>query len=166
MWKYFALGSAFFAAVTAILAKIGVKDVPSNLATAIRTAVILLVAWGIVFARGEASGLRQISRHSLIFLILSGAATGLSWLCYFRALHDGPASIVAPIDKLSLPLVILFAGVFLGEKLTPKTALGVLFICLGTFVLVYEPQKSRPNLQTGTGVLPPGGESSAHAKIR
>lgn len=166
MWKYFALGSAFFAALTAILAKIGVKDVPSNLATAIRTVVILFVAWGLVFARGEASGLRQISRQSLLFLVLSGVATGLSWLCYFRALHDGPASIVAPIDKLSLPLVILFAGLFLGEKLTPKTALGVAFICLGTFVLVYEPQKSRPNSQTRTGVLPPTGQSSANAQNR
>ncbi len=166
MWKYFALGSAFFAALTAILAKIGVKDVPSNLATAIRTVVILFVAWGLVFARGETGGLRGISRQSLTFLILSGIATGLSWLCYFRALHDGPASIVAPIDKLSLPLVILFAGLFLGEKLTPKTALGVLFICLGTFVLVYEPQKPRPKLQTRTGVLSPSGESSAHPEKR
>ncbi|PQV63722.1 transporter family protein [Abditibacterium utsteinense] len=166
MWKYFALGSAFFAALTAILSKIGVKDVPSNLATAIRTVVILLVAWGLVFARHEAGGLRQISRNSLLFLVLSGVATGLSWLCYFRALHDGPASIVAPIDKLSLPLVILFAGLFLGEKLTSKTALGVAFICLGTFVLVYEPQKSRPKLQTGAGVLPPISEPSANAQKR
>ena len=166
MWKYFALGSAFFAALTAILAKIGVEDVPPNLATAIRTVVILLVAWGLVFARGEASGLSSISRQSLLFLILSGVATGLSWLCYFRALHDGPASIVAPIDKLSLPLVILFAGLFLGEKLTPKAALGVLFICLGTFVLVYEPPKSRSQLQTKTGVLPASGEPSANAPQR
>lgn len=166
MWRYFALGSAFFAALTAILAKIGVKDVPSNLATAIRTVVILFVVWGLVFARGEASGLRQISRQSLLFLVLSGVATGLSWLCYFRALHDGPASIVAPIDKLSLPLVILFAGLFLGEKLTPKTALGVAFICLGTFVLVYEPPKPRSDLQTGTGVLPPPGGASADAQKR
>ena len=166
MWKYFALGSAFFAALTAILAKIGVKDVPSNLATAIRTIVILLVAWGIVFARGEASGLRQISRQSLLFLVLSGVATGVSWLCYFRALQDGPASIVAPLDKLSLPLVILFAGLFLGEKLTPKTALGVAFICLGTFVLVYEPQKPRPKSQTRTDVLPPTEQSSANSQSR
>ena len=108
MWKLFALGSAFFAALTAILAKIGVKDVPSNLATAIRTVVILIIAWALVFARGEHAQLPQISRQSLTFLILSGVATGLSWLCYFRALHDGPASMVAPIDKLSLPLVILF----------------------------------------------------------
>ena len=166
MWKTFALGSAFFAALTAILAKIGVKDVPSNLATAIRTVVILLIAWGLVFARGEAGELRQISRQSLLFLVLSGAATGASWLCYFRALQDGPASVVAPLDKLSLPLVILFAGLFLGEKLTPKTALGVALICLGTFVLVYEPQKSRPNLQTRTGVLPPSEPASANPESR
>ncbi len=159
MWKYFALGSAFFAALTAILAKIGVRDVPSNLATAIRTIVILVVAWGLVFARGEAGGLRQISRNSLLFLVLSGIATGLSWLCYFRALQDGPASVVAPIDKLSLPLVILFAGLFLGEKLTPKTALGVVFICLGTFVLVYEPRKSRLETQSEVGTSSPVGTS-------
>jgi len=166
MWKYFALGSAFFAALTAILAKIGVRDVPSNLATAIRTVVILLVAWMLVFARGEHVQLPHISRQSLTFLILSGIATGLSWLCYFRALQDGPASVVAPLDKLSLPLVILFAALFLGEKLTPKTALGVLFICLGTFVLVYEPPKNRPQPQTRTGVLPPPVDSSAHPQKR
>jgi transporter family protein len=135
MWKFYALGSAFFAALTAILAKVGVKDVSSNLATAIRTVVILLLAWGIVFARGEASELRQISRQSLTFLVLSGVATGLSWLCYFRALQEGPASIVAPLDKLSLPLVIVLAALFLGEKFTFETGLGVLLIGAGTYVL-------------------------------
>jgi transporter family protein len=135
MWKYYALGSAFFAALTAILAKVGVKDVPSNLATAVRTVVILVVAWGLVFARGEAGALRQISRQSLLFLVLSGIATGLSWLCYFRALHDGPASVVAPIDKLSLPLVIILAAVFLGEKFTVETGIGILLLGAGTYIL-------------------------------
>lgn len=135
MWQLFALASAFFAALTAILAKIGVKDVPSNLATAIRTVVILILAWTLVFARGEHAQLSQIPRHSLFFLILSGVATGLSWLCYFRALQDGPASVVAPLDKLSLPLVILLAALFLGEKFTAQTALGVLLIGAGTYVL-------------------------------
>lgn len=135
MWKYYALGSAFFAALTAILAKVGVKDVPSNLATAIRTVVILLLAWGLVLARGEVGALRDISRQSLLFLVLSGIATGLSWLCYFRALHDGPASVVAPIDKLSLPLVIILAAIFLGEKFTLQTAVGVLLLAAGTYLL-------------------------------
>ena len=135
MWKYFALGSAFFAALTAILAKIGVKDVPPNLATAIRTVVVLFLAWGLVFARGESAALRQISPKSLTFLVLSGIATGLSWLCYFRALHDGPASVVAPLDKLSLPLVIILAAVFLGEKFTLETAFGVALIGAGTYLL-------------------------------
>lgn len=135
MWKYFALGSAFFAALTAILAKIGVKDVPSNLATAIRTVVILIIAWGLVLARGEQQQLPHISRQSLVFLILSGIATGLSWLCYFRALHDGPASVVAPLDKLSLPLVIILAAVFLDEKFTLETAFGIALLGAGTWVL-------------------------------
>lgn len=135
MWKYYALGSAFFAALTAILAKVGVKDVPSNLATAIRTVVILLIAWALVFVRGEAGALREISRQSLLFLVLSGVATGLSWLCYFRALHDGPASVVAPIDKLSLPLVIILAALFLGEKFTIETGLGIVLIGAGTYLL-------------------------------
>lgn len=135
MWKYFALGSAFFAALTAILAKVGVKDVPSNLATAIRTVVILVLAWALVFARGEHAHLPQISSKSLVFLVLSGIATGLSWLCYFRALHDGPASVVAPIDKLSMPLVVIMAALFLGEKFTLETALGVILVGAGTYVL-------------------------------
>ncbi len=135
MWRYFALGSAFFAALTAILAKIGVKDVPSNLATAIRTVVILVLAWALVFARGEQAQLSQISAKSLTFLILSGIATGLSWLCYFRALQDGPASVVAPLDKLSLPLVIILAAVFLGEKFTLETAVGITLLGAGTYIL-------------------------------
>ena len=135
MWKYFALGSAFFAALTAILAKIGVKDVPSNLATAIRTLVILFIAWGLVFARGESGALRHISRSSMLFLVLSGIATGLSWLCYFRALHDGPASAVAPLDKLSLPLVVILAALFLGETFTWQSGVGIALIGAGTYFL-------------------------------
>ena len=135
MWKFYALGSAFFAALTAILAKVGVKEVPSNLATAIRTVVILFLAWGLVFARGEAGGLRQISSKSLLFLVLSGVATGLSWLCYFRALQEGPASVVAPLDKLSLPLVIILAALFLGEKFSFETAIGILLLGAGTYML-------------------------------
>ncbi|HEX8463898.1 MAG TPA: EamA family transporter, partial [Abditibacterium sp.] len=117
------------------LAKVGVKEVPSNLATAIRTVVILFLAWGLVFARGEASGLRQISSKSLLFLVLSGVATGLSWLCYFRALQEGPASVVAPLDKLSLPLVIILAALFLGEKFSFETAIGILLLGAGTYML-------------------------------
>jgi transporter family protein len=135
MWQYYALGSALFAALTAILTKIGVKDVPSNLATAIRTVVILVIAWGLVFARGESDALRTIPRPSLIFLLLSGVATGLSWLCYFRALQLGPASLVAPLDKLSLPLTIILAALFLGEKFSLQTLGGIVLIGAGTYVL-------------------------------
>jgi transporter family protein len=135
MWQYYALGSALFAALTAILTKIGVKDVPSNLATAIRTVVILVIAWGLVFARGESDALRTIPRPSLLFLMLSGIATGLSWLCYFRALQLGPASQVAPLDKLSLPLTIILAALFLGEKFSLQTLGGIVLIGAGTYVL-------------------------------
>src|SRR3990172_8922674 len=117
-WFVFALLSAFFAALTAILAKVGIKDVNSNLATAIRTVVILIFAWGIVLFQGTAGQLSQISRFSLIFLILSGITTGLSWLFYFRALQLGNASQVAPIDKLSLIITIILAVVLLREKLS------------------------------------------------
>ena len=135
MWKFYALGSAFFAALTAILAKIGVQNVPSNLATAIRTIVILVLAWTLVLARGEGAALRHISARSFTFLILSGIATGLSWLCYFRALQDGPASVVAPLDKLSLPLVIVLAALFLNEKFTLETVVGLVLLGSGTWVL-------------------------------
>jgi transporter family protein len=135
MWQTYALGSAFFAALTAILTKVGVKDVPSNLATAIRTVVVLLLAWGLVFARGESGALRTLPRQSVLFLIISGVATGLSWLCYFRALQLGPASQVAPLDKLSLPLTIILAAIFLGEKFSMQTLAGILLIGAGTYVL-------------------------------
>jgi len=135
MWKWFALGSAFFAAMTAILSKVGVQGVPSNLATAIRSIVILVLAWGLVFARGDNSALSGMPRATLGFLVLSGVATALSWLCYFRALQDGPASVVAPLDKLSLPLTIVLAALFLKEKWTVDTSIGVAMVTAGTYFL-------------------------------
>ncbi len=140
MWKWFALGSAFFAALTAILGKLGVQGVPSNLATAIRTVVILVLAWGLVFARGENAALAGISRTTLLFLVLSGVATGLSWMCYYRALQEGPASVVAPLDKLSLPLTVLLAAAFLHERLTWKGGVGLVFILVGTYLLLPPPK--------------------------
>ncbi len=137
MWWIYALLSALFASLTAIFAKIGIANVNSNLATAIRSIVILIVAWGIVLARGEAIGLGSLSRHNLVFLIISGLATGLSWIFYFKALQIGPVSQVAPIDKLSVALTIVLAVVFLGEVLTIKTAVGAGLIVLGTLVLVW-----------------------------
>lgn len=133
-WWMFALASAVAAAATAILAKIGVANVPSNLATAIRTVVILIFAWGIVVARGEHRALPQISSRSWAFLALSGVATGLSWLAYFRALQMAPASKVAPIDKLSLAFTIGLAVVVLGETVSWKTALGAALIVIGALL--------------------------------
>lgn len=133
-WWMFALLSAVAAAATAILAKIGVANVPSNLATAIRTVVILIFAWGIVLARGEHRALPQISNRSWLFLALSGVATGLSWLAYFRALQLAPASKVAPIDKLSLALTIALAVFVLGETVSWKTALGATLIVVGALL--------------------------------
>ena len=135
-WWFYALLSALFAALTTIFAKIGVKDVSSNLATAIRTVVILAIAWGIVFARGEVAGIEMLSRRTLLFLVLSGAATGLSWLCYFRALQEGRASLVAPIDKSSLVMILVLSALFLGEPLTWKAIVGGGLIVAGTFVLI------------------------------
>ncbi len=135
MWKWFAPGSAFFAALTAILSKVGVQGVPSNLAPAIRAVVILVLAWGLVLARGENGALATMSRSTLVFLVLSGVATALSWLCYFRALLDGPASVVAPLDKLSLPLTIVLAALFLKEKWTLATSIGVAMARAGTYFL-------------------------------
>jgi bacterial/archaeal transporter family protein len=135
-WWLFALLSAVFAALTTIFAKVGVEAVNSNLATAIRTVVILLVAWGIVLAQGQLPGLFELSRKTLLFLLLSGLATGLSWLCYFRALQMGPASLVAPIDRAGLGLVLLFSALFLGEPLTVKTVIGVGLMMAATLVLL------------------------------
>ena len=136
MWWIYALLSAFFASLTAIFAKIGVTNVNANLATAIRTIVILIVAWGIVLARGEAKGLNTLSKHNVLFLVISGIATGLSWICYFKALQMGKVSQVAPVDKLSVALTIVLSVVFLGEALTLKTALGALLIVADTVVLI------------------------------
>lgn len=135
-WWVFALLSSFFAGITAILAKVGIRGVDSDLATAIRTLVILVIAWAIVFAKGAASGLSGISRHNLLFLVLSGAATGLSWIFYFRALQLGKVSLVAPIDKTSLAITILLSVIFLGETLSLKTALGAGLILAGTLTLI------------------------------
>ena len=134
-WLLYAFLSALFAAFTAILAKIGVKDVNSNLATAIRTIVILFFAWTIVFAEGTHKQLSNISKGSMIFLILSGIATGLSWLFYFRALQLGEASKVSPIDKLSLVLTIVLAAVILKEKITPLIILGALLMSFGAIII-------------------------------
>ncbi len=136
-WFIFALLSAFFAALTAILAKIGVKNVDSNLATAIRTVVILIFAWGIVFIKGTAKQMGSIAPFSLLFLILSGIATGLSWLFYFRALQLGQASQVAPIDKLSLALTVILAVLLLHEKINISIAIGVLLMTVGTFLIAF-----------------------------
>jgi transporter family protein len=134
-WLTYALLSAFFAALTAILAKIGIKDVNSNLATAIRTIVILLFAWGIVFFQGTAKQLGSISRFSMLFLVLSGIATGLSWLFYFRALQMGDAARVSPIDKLSLVITIILAAVILKEKVTLPIILGGVLMSAGAIII-------------------------------
>jgi len=134
-WPFWAILAAIFAALTAILAKVGVSDINSNLATLIRTLVVLGVVFAIVWVRGEFSELPDVSRRSYVFLILSGIATGASWLCYFKALKLGPASQVAPIDKLSIVLVVIFAAVFLGERLTVSGWLGVVLIASGVVLV-------------------------------
>jgi len=137
MWWIYALLSALFAALTAIFAKVGITNVNTNLATAIRTAVILLVAWGIVFARSEQKGLATLSKHNLLFLCISGLATGLSWIFYFKAMQVGKVSQVAPVDKLSVALTIILSVVFLKEVLTVKMLAGALLIIAGTLVLIF-----------------------------
>lgn len=136
MWLLFAILSAVFAAATAILAKIGIDGVDSNLATAIRTIVALALAWGMVFLTNSAGGISSISTRSWIFLILSGLATGASWLCYFYAIKIGDVSKVVPIDKCSLVLTIIFAVIFLGEALTWKTVVGSILLLAGALVMV------------------------------
>jgi transporter family protein len=136
MWWIYALLSALFASLTAIFAKVGITGVNSNLATAIRTIIILMVAWGIVLARGEAKGITTLSKQNIIFLIISGIATGLSWIFYFKALQIGKVSQVAPVDKLSVALTIILSIVFLGEALTWKAAIGALLIIAGTIVMI------------------------------
>lgn len=136
MWFLFALLSAVFAALTSILAKIGIDGVNSNLATAIRTVVVLLMAWGMVFITNTGGGITDISRKSWIFLILSGLATGASWLCYYRAIQIGEVSKVVPVDKLSVVLTLIFATIFLHESFTVKSALGALLITAGTLIMI------------------------------
>lgn len=136
MWFVFALLSAVFAALTSILAKVGIEGVNSNLATAIRTMVVVVMAWGMVFLTHTQSGISEISQKSWLFLILSGAATGASWLCYYRALQIGEASKVVPIDKLSVVITLVLAFVFLHEKFTPKSLLGCILIGAGTLIMV------------------------------
>ena len=136
MWLIFALLSAIFAALTAILAKVGIDGVNSNLATAIRTTVVLFMAWAMVFVTNEQAGVTEISRRSWLFLILSGLATGASWLCYFKALQLGEVSKVVPIDKLSLVFTVILAAIFLHESFTAKTAAGCLLITVGTLIMI------------------------------
>ncbi len=135
MWFLFALLSAVFAALTSILAKIGIQGVNSNLATAIRTAVVLVMAWGIVFLTGAQTGLGDITQKGWLFLVLSGLATGMSWLCYYHALQIGNASQVAPVDKFSVVLTVILAFWLLGEPASPKTILGCVLIAGGTLVM-------------------------------
>lgn len=136
MWFAFAILSAVFAALTSILAKIGIDGINSNLATAIRTAVVLVMAWGIVFITGVQNQVSNINQKSWIFLILSGIATGLSWLCYYKALQIGEASKVVPVDKFSIVITMILAFAVLKETLTVKTILGGIFITVGTFIMI------------------------------
>ena len=135
-WLIYALLSALFASLTSILGKVGIENVESNLGTAIRTIVVLVMAWIIVFATKKQRDIKKIDKRSLIFLILSGVATGASWLCYYKALQDGLASIVVPIDKLSILVTVLFAYIFLKEKLSKKSLLGLILIVVGTLLLL------------------------------
>ena len=135
-WMFYAFGSAVFAALTAILGKIGITEVESNLGTAIRTGVVLVMAWLVAFVTGEHRRLRGIPRRDLVFIVLSGVATGASWLCYFRALQEGPASVVVPIDKTSIVLTVAFAWLLLGERLTRRSTIGLVLIVAGTLLML------------------------------
>ena len=134
-WMLYAAGSAFFASLTAILGKRGISGVESNLGTAIRTAVVLIMAWGMVFITGKEKDIKKIDRKELVFICLSGIATGVSWLCYYRALQEGPASVVAPIDKLSVLVTVVFSYFVFGEKLTGKALAGLLLLTAGTVAM-------------------------------
>ena len=136
MWFWLALGSAVFAALTSILAKIGIEGIGSNLATAIRTMVVVVMAWGMVFVTHQQDGINSISKRNWIFLILSGLATGASWLCYYKALQVGDASKVVPVDKLSVVITLLLAFLFLHEDFTAKSAIGCVLIGAGTLLMV------------------------------
>lgn len=137
MWKYYAILSALFAALTAILAKVGVKGISGNVATAVRTFVVLIVAWGIVLIGGQVKEVRDLSKNNILFLVLSGIATGLSWICYFKALETGDVSKVAPIDKLSVVFAMLFAFTFLKEPADPKVIIGGTLIAVGAIVIIW-----------------------------
>jgi transporter family protein len=137
MWWMYALLSALFAALTAIFAKVGIKGVDTDLATAVRTVVILVLAWAIAVFRGGIYSIRALSKQNLLFLVLSGVATGLSWIFYFKALQRGKVSQVAPVDKMSVAIAIILAVVFLGEPLSVKSALGAILIIAGTLVLIF-----------------------------
>ena len=136
MWFVLALLSAIFAALTSILAKVGIEGVNSNLATAIRTVVVVVMAWGMVFLTNAQNGIAEISKRSWLFLVLSGLATGVSWLCYYKALQLGDASKVVPIDKLSVVITLVLAFVFLHEQFTTKSLIGCILIGIGTMVMV------------------------------
>ncbi len=136
MWKYYAVLSAIFAGLTAILAKMGLKGISGNLATAIRTVVIVFISWGIVLAAGQLKEVKSLTRNNLLFLVLSGIATGLSWIFYFKALETGPVSKVAPIDKLSVPIAIGLSVLLLKETVDWKTIAGALLIVTGTIILI------------------------------
>ena len=135
-WLIYAIGSAVFASLTSILGKVGIQDVNSNLGTAIRTIVVLIMAWVVVFVTGKQHTVKQIDKSSWIFLVLSGIETGASWLCYYRALQTGPASVVVPIDKLSILVTIAFSYVVFHEKLTAKAGIGLVLIVAGTLLLL------------------------------
>ncbi|RKR04981.1 transporter family protein [Flavobacterium sp. 90] len=137
MWWIFALLSAFFAALTAIFAKMGIKGVDTDLATAIRTVIILILAWGIAFFRGGTNSIHLLTKQNLIFLCLSGIATGLSWIFYFKALQVGKVSQVAPVDKLSVAIAIVLSVIFLNEKISPLGIIGVIMIIGGTIIIIY-----------------------------
>ena len=136
MWLILAIGASVFAALTSILAKVGIEGVNSNLATAIRTFVVLIMSWGMVFITNAQSGIMDISKRSWLFLILSGLATGASWLCYYKALQLGEASKVVPIDKLSVVITFVLAAVFLHERFAPKSIIGCALIGIGTLLMV------------------------------
>ena len=136
MWKWYALLSALFAALTAVLAKVGIKGISGNVATAVRTGIVLLLAWGIVLFSGQMKEVKELNRTNLIFLILSGIATGLSWIFYFKALETGDVSKVAPIDKLSVVFVIIISFIFLGETVSAKVIIGGLLIFAGAVMML------------------------------
>ena len=134
-WLLYALGAAGFASLQAILAKVGITGVESNLGTALRTVVVLVMAWAMVFLTGKAGQVRRVGRRELLYICLSGLATGGSWLCYYRALQDGPASVVVPIDKLSILVVVLFAGLVFGERLSRRAGAGLVLLTVGTLIM-------------------------------